>query len=67
LAEDKGESEIAIHAYAAPIFEADGRLAAALSVPFLAGATRDRLSRIRDAVIAAAQALTAEMPGGGPA
>jgi DNA-binding IclR family transcriptional regulator len=64
-AQDKGESVISIHAFAAPIFDKTGRMVAALSVPFLAGATTSRMTEIRLAAVAAAKALSANMPGHG--
>ena len=61
-AQDKGESSLSIEAFAAPVFARDGRMIAALSIPFLAGAGQARLAEMRGAAIAAAKAMTASMP-----
>ena len=61
-AQDKGESAISIHAFAAPVFDKRGRMVAAISVPFLAGTEPERMVEIRHAVIAAAKALSSQMP-----
>ena len=61
-AQDRGESSISIHAFAAPIFSADGRVVAAISVPFIAGTEAERLEQIRLAVIRAAKELSARVP-----
>lgn len=63
-ARDQGEHGASVHAVAAPVFEAGGRLVGALSIPFLAdkdGPTRDRL---REAVVRAAASLSALLPSG---
>jgi DNA-binding IclR family transcriptional regulator len=59
---DRGEFAPSINAYAAPVPDRSGRVIAALSVPFLAGADRARRERIRAAVIAAAGAVAADIP-----
>jgi DNA-binding IclR family transcriptional regulator len=61
-AQDKGETSPSILAFAAPVFNNAGKMIAALSVPFLAGAEASRMEEIRMAVIAAALAMTAGMP-----
>jgi DNA-binding IclR family transcriptional regulator len=62
-AQDRGENGPSIQAFAAPVLARDGRVIAALSVPFLAGTTPDRMERIRLAAIATAHGLTAALPG----
>jgi DNA-binding IclR family transcriptional regulator len=59
--EDQGEAGPSIHAYAAPVLSRDGTLAAALSVPFLAGASAARVDEIRIAAIRAARAISDAM------
>ncbi len=61
-AQDKGESAPSIQAYAAPVFSKDGRMVAALSIPFLAGTTPHRMEEIRIAAIDAARAMSAAIP-----
>lgn len=61
-AHDKGELEISIHAFAAPVFDRDGKVLAAVSVPFLAGTEAARMERIRSTVVAVAQDLSEAMP-----
>ncbi|WP_244470463.1 IclR family transcriptional regulator [Microvirga vignae] len=61
-AQDKGESAPSICAFAAPVFFKQGKLAAAVSVPFLAGAEPSRMEEIRIAAIEAARAITNAMP-----
>ncbi len=61
-AQDRGEHAPSILAYAAPVLSRDGRLVAALSVPFLAGAGAARMEEIRRAALAAAAAIAAAMP-----
>lgn len=62
-AQDKGETVLSIHAFAAPVFDTRGEVVAALSVPFLAGTDPRRMEDIRLATIAAAKALSAAIPG----
>ncbi len=62
-AQDRGESAPSIQAFAAPVFTRDGRMVAAISVPFLAGTPPARVEEIRLAAITTAQAVTAAMPG----
>ncbi|SHF76362.1 transcriptional regulator, IclR family [Kaistia soli DSM 19436] len=57
-ATDRGETSPSIHAFAAPVLARDGSIAAALSVPFLAGASESRMEAIREAVVRTAQAIT---------
>jgi DNA-binding IclR family transcriptional regulator len=59
---DKGEYAPSVHAFAAPIPDRTGKTIAALSIPFLAGADKQRMERIRVAVIAAAGAIAADLP-----
>jgi DNA-binding IclR family transcriptional regulator len=61
-AEDKGEYAPSIHAVAAPIPDRTGRVIAALSVPYLAGADAGHIEKIRVAVIAIAGAIAADLP-----
>jgi DNA-binding IclR family transcriptional regulator len=61
-AQDKGESAPSICAFAAPVFFKEGKLAAAVSVPFLAGAEPSRTEEIRMAAIETARAMTNAMP-----
>jgi DNA-binding IclR family transcriptional regulator len=61
-AQDKGESGPSICAFAAPVFFKEGKLAAAVSVPFLAGADPSRMEEIRMAAIETARAMTNAMP-----
>jgi DNA-binding IclR family transcriptional regulator len=60
--QDKGEGAPSIQAYAAPVFSSDGGLAAALSVPFLAGTPQSRMEKIKAAAIRAARAMSQAMP-----
>jgi DNA-binding IclR family transcriptional regulator len=59
---DKGEYAPSVNAYAAPIPDRTGKTIAALSIPFLAGADKQRMERVRVAVIAAAGAIAADLP-----
>lgn len=63
FAEDQGEAGPSIHAFAAPVLSRDGALAAALSVPFLAGASAAREDDIRSAVIRTARAISDALQG----
>ena len=49
-------------AFAAPIKARDGRTIAALSVPFIAGVTIERMETIRLAVMDTASEISAAMP-----
>ncbi|MFO1142558.1 MAG: IclR family transcriptional regulator [Amaricoccus sp.] len=60
--QDRGETAPSILAFAAPIRGRDGRMIAALSVPFLAGTGAARMDQIRDAAIAAAKGISAALP-----
>jgi DNA-binding IclR family transcriptional regulator len=60
-AQDKGEDAPSIHAFAAPVFGPDGSMVAALSVPFLAGTSPERMEELRLAAIATAKAITAAL------
>ncbi len=60
-AEDKGESAGSIMAFAAPVMARDGTLAAALSVPFLAGASAQRMEAVKAAALRTARAITASL------
>ena len=60
-AEDRGETGPSIHAFAAPVLSRDHSLAAALSVPFLAGASEARREVIRAAVVRTARAISDEL------
>jgi DNA-binding IclR family transcriptional regulator len=61
--QDRGETVLSIHAYAAPVFDTRGEMVAALSVPFLAGTESSRMEAIRLATIATAKTLTSAIPG----
>jgi DNA-binding IclR family transcriptional regulator len=61
-ASDRGENAPSIMAFAAPVFSKPGKLEAALSVPFLAGAEASRMEEIRMAAIATARAMSEAMP-----
>lgn len=61
-AEDRGEYAPSIHAFAAPIPDRSGRVVAALSVPYVAGAAASHVEKIRVAAIAAAGAIAADIP-----
>ena len=61
-AQDKGEYAPSIHAIAAPIPDRNGAVIAALSVPFLAGASADHMEKIRVEAIAVAGAIAADLP-----
>lgn len=61
-AHDKGEYSPSIHAFAAPIADRGGRVVAALSVPFLAGAKPLHVEKLRMAAIATARAISADLP-----
>jgi DNA-binding IclR family transcriptional regulator len=63
--QDKGESGPSILAYAAPVFDAEDRLLAAISVPFLLGTEPSRMEEIRLATIAAGRKITAALRQGG--
>ncbi len=61
-AQDKGEYSQSIHAFAAPIADRNGRVVAALSLPFLAGAKPTQVEKLRLAAIATARAISADLP-----
>ncbi|MBV8105553.1 MAG: IclR family transcriptional regulator [Hyphomicrobiales bacterium] len=61
-AQDRGEYAPGIHAFAAPILDRNATIVAALSVPFIAGATADHMERLRVAVVATAKALSGALP-----
>ena len=61
-AKDKGEYALSIWAFAAPIPDSSGKVVAALSVPFVAGASTSHMEKIRVAVIGAAAAIASELP-----
>ena len=60
-ARDFGEQMTSINAVAAPVTDATGKVVAAISVPFVAGAAEERVEEIRLATIAAADALGARL------
>jgi DNA-binding IclR family transcriptional regulator len=62
-AHDKGEYAPSINAFAAPIPDRTGKVIAALSVPYLAGADKSHMEKIRVSVIAVAGAIAADLPG----
>ncbi|KAA0971995.1 IclR family transcriptional regulator [Aureimonas fodinaquatilis] len=57
-AQDMGEHVGSVCAMAAPVWDPTGRFAAALSIPFLAGQTPERISTLKAAVITAARDLS---------
>lgn len=59
---DKGEYALSVHAVAAPIPDRTGQVIAALSIPFVAGADRERIDRLRVAAVAVAGAIAADLP-----
>jgi DNA-binding IclR family transcriptional regulator len=60
-AQDKGEGLPSVLAYAAPVFDHQGQMVAAISVPFLAGTVASKTEDIRLATIAAAKEMSAAM------
>jgi DNA-binding IclR family transcriptional regulator len=64
--EDRGEYSPSILAYAAPIRDRNGKVVAALSVPFLLGSSAEHMEVIRVAVIAVAGAIAADLPPAQP-
>ena len=62
FAHDRGEYAPSINAFAAPIPDRSGKVIAALSVPYLAGAEKAHMEKIRAAVIAVAGAIAADLP-----
>ena len=60
---DHGEFSIAVNAYGAPILNRDGEVVGALSVPFLAGRDPDYEARVREAALATAVAIGADISG----
>jgi DNA-binding IclR family transcriptional regulator len=62
-AHDKGEYAPSINAFAAPIPDRSGKVIAALSVPYLAGADKAHVEKVRVSVIAVAGAIAADLPG----
>lgn len=65
-AQDKGENGPSIHAFAAPVTDAGGKVVAALSVPFLAGTPHARMEEIRMATIERAAAIGTAIVDAGP-
>lgn len=61
--QDKGEGVPSVLAFAAPVFDSRNQMVAALSIPFLAGASPDRMEEIRLTAIAAAKDISAAIPG----
>jgi len=62
-AQDRGETGPSILAYAAPVFDAHGKMVAALSVPFLQGTEASQMEQIRLAVIEAGRSMTRTIAG----
>jgi len=56
---DKGETAPSILAYAAPVIAEDGRVAAVVSVPFLAGTNATQMDKVKSAAVRAARAMSA--------
>jgi len=65
-AEDNQESNLGLRAFAAPVFDAAGRLVATISVPFIGEATPDRARSIKREVAEGAAALTKAINGVNP-
>lgn len=61
-AQDRGENGPSIHAFAAPVFNREDKVIAALSVPYLAGTPMARMEQIRTATIEMAAAISAAIP-----
>jgi len=61
-AQDRGEYSPSVQAYAAPIRDRGGKVIAALSVPFLAGASTAHMEDVRRKTIAFANAIAADLP-----
>jgi DNA-binding IclR family transcriptional regulator len=61
-AQDRGENAPSIQAFAAPVRDRTGRVVAAISIPYLAGAEASRMEEIRLAAIDAARAISEAMP-----
>lgn len=61
-AQDRGENAPSIQAFAAPVCDKAGRVVAAISIPYLAGAEASRMEEIRLAAIDAARAMSEAMP-----
>jgi DNA-binding IclR family transcriptional regulator len=59
---DRGEYALSVNAVAAPIPDRTGKVIAALSIPFVAGADRERIDRLRVAAVAVAGAIAADLP-----
>lgn len=57
-AQDRGENAPSIQAFAAPVFGPDGKMLAAVSVPFLAGTEPTRMEELRLATIATARTIS---------
>jgi len=61
-AHDDGEYSPSIQAFGAPVRDGNGKVIAALSVPLLAGAKPAHATAVRNAVIATAKAIAADLP-----
>lgn len=61
-AQDRGENAPSIQAFAAPVRDRTGRVVAAISIPYLAGAEASRMEEIRLAAIDAARVMSEAMP-----
>jgi DNA-binding IclR family transcriptional regulator len=59
---DRGEYAPSIWAFGAPIHSPAGSVVAALSVPFLAGAPKGHMDKIRVTTIAVAEAISSDLP-----
>jgi DNA-binding IclR family transcriptional regulator len=60
-AQDRGESSPSIFAFAAPVWDRSGRVAAALSLPFLLGTEPSRMEVLRTATIDTAWQISAAL------
>ena len=61
-AEDKGETAPSILAYAAPVVARDGRVVAAVSIPFLAGTPADQAEAVKAASVRSARLMSKAIP-----
>jgi DNA-binding IclR family transcriptional regulator len=66
-ADDRGEHTAGVHAIAAPIFDAAGEIAAAVSVPFMASRIGAHAARIRTQAVVTAAEITRAIGGLQPA
>jgi DNA-binding IclR family transcriptional regulator len=58
---DMGEQMSGVHAIAAPVYDAAGAVIAAISIPFVAGISEQRIEEIRRVVLSTAKAISADI------